>query len=314
MFLWFLRKKSGELFKNEYRVPEIIKSKALRMVNKSWKNKKTTLRKWSVIPNKSWNNRPNGVKREDWDKLVDLHDSEADKILREIGKESRKLLKALHTTGRDGIAHRRRVMEQQSPNGSVSRSVVYLATHVYKEIPQEALELMDPNCYEVKCREYVAQVRELNETEQYRDETHLDRDAVAKVFGVDDRGCVRGMGGGIPKTELIASKVPREQLRQQVLKTRAVEDRGMNGGGFQPAGSQRVILKNMRKRAVAVGYIFTNRPPIDDEFHLVLIDEICLLSESLCEGDGIFRDVSIGDKVMWPQHYVFPVTAGGDAF
>ncbi|XP_026381321.1 uncharacterized protein LOC113275950 [Papaver somniferum] len=200
---------------------------------------------------------------------------------------------------------------------------------------------MDPNYYEVKCREYVEQVRELNETEQYRDETHLDRDAVAKVFGVDDRGCVRGMGGGISKTELIASEVPREQLRQQVLKTRAVEDRvrnieetvetlmaglsfnpnpsnsnaqGMNGGGCQPAGSQRVILKNMRKRAVAVGYIFTNRPPIDDEFHLVLIDEICLPSESLCEGDGTFRDVSIGDKVMWPQYYVFPVAAGGAAF
>ncbi|KAI3876474.1 hypothetical protein MKX03_030291 [Papaver bracteatum] len=88
----------------------------------------------------------------------------------------------------------------------------------------------------------------------------------------------------------------------------------MNGGGCQPAGSQRVILKNMRKRSVAVGYIFTNRPPIDDEFHLVLIDEICLPSESLCEGDGTFRDVSIGDKVMWPQQYVIPVAAGGAGF
>ncbi|KAI3900840.1 hypothetical protein MKW92_051809, partial [Papaver armeniacum] len=38
-------------------------------------------------------------------------------------------------------------------------------------------------------------------------------------------GFVRGMGGGISKTELIASAVPREKLRQQVLKTRAVEDR-----------------------------------------------------------------------------------------
>ncbi|KAI3916653.1 hypothetical protein MKW98_026395 [Papaver atlanticum] len=77
-------------------------------------------------------------------------------------------------------------MEQQSPTMSVSRSVVYLATHVYKEIPQDELELMDPNSYEVKCREY--------------------------VFGVDDIGCVRGMGGGISKTELLASVVPREQL------------------------------------------------------------------------------------------------------
>ncbi|KAI3868821.1 hypothetical protein MKX03_017269 [Papaver bracteatum] len=85
----------------------------------------------------------------------------------------------------------------------------------------------------------------------------------------------------------------------------------MNGSGCEPAGSQRVILKNMRKRAVAVGYIFTNRPPIDDECHLFLIDEVCLPSENLYEGDGTFKDVSIGDKVMWPQQFVFPVVAGG---
>ncbi|KAI3904223.1 hypothetical protein MKW92_040868, partial [Papaver armeniacum] len=148
---WVLKEEIWRAIKNEYRVPAIIKSKAIRMANKSWKNKKITLRKWcdqfnTVAERK--NNRPNGVKREDWEKFVDLHNSEVDQILREIGKESRKLLKALHTTGRECIARRRHVMEQQSPTGSVSRFVVYLATHVYKEIPQEALELMDPNCYE----------------------------------------------------------------------------------------------------------------------------------------------------------------------
>lgn len=182
---------------------------------------------------------------------------------------------------------------------------------------------------------------ELNETEKYRDETHLDIYEVVKVFGVDDRGCVRGMGGGISNTGLLASVVPREQLRQQVLKTRVVQDRvcnldetvetlmaglscncnhsnsnaqGMDGGGYQLAGSPQVILRNMRKRVVAVGYIFTNMPPIDDEYHLVLIDEICLPSENLCEGEGTFKDVSTGDKVMWPQHYVFLVAAGGARF
>lgn len=53
----------------------------------------------------------------------------------------------------------------------------------------------------------------------------MDKDAVAAVLGTDNRCFVRGMGGGISKTELLASAVPREQLRQQVLKTIVVEDR-----------------------------------------------------------------------------------------
>ncbi|KAI3869593.1 hypothetical protein MKW92_036333, partial [Papaver armeniacum] len=104
---------------------------------------------------------------------------------------------------------------------------------------------------------------------------------------------------GISKTELIASAVPREKLRQQVLKTRAVEDRvhtlevtvetlmaglscnpstsnvnaqGSNGDGYQTR-SQGVILRNMRKRCVALGHIDRSRPLVNDEFHLVQIDE-----------------------------------------
>lgn len=45
------------------------------------------------------------------------------------------------------------------------------------------------------------------------------------MFGPDERGCVRGVGGGITKTELIASTVPMEQLRQEKLKTRALDGR-----------------------------------------------------------------------------------------
>ncbi|KAI3951927.1 hypothetical protein MKW98_012132, partial [Papaver atlanticum] len=296
---WVLKEEIWRAIKNEYRVPKVIKSKALRMANKSWNNMKTILRKWCDQFNtvaERLNNRPQGVKREDCEKFVKLHNSKADQKLREIGKESRKLLKALHTTGRDDIARRQHVMEQQSPTGSVTRTVVYLVTHVYQDIPEEQLELMDPYFYEINCREYVAKVRELNEMEQYREETHLDIDAVSTVFGVDDRGCVRGMEVGISKTELLASVVPREQLRKQVLKTRAVEDRvrslevtvetlmdglscnpntsnvnaqdydlhGMNGGGCQPR-TQRVIVRNMRKNCVALRCIDMSRPPPTDE-------------------------------------------------
>ncbi|XP_026429997.1 uncharacterized protein LOC113326492 [Papaver somniferum] len=138
-----LKEEIWRVIKNEYKVPEVIKCKALRMENKSWKNIKTILKKWcdrfSTVAERK-NNRPQGVKSDDWEKFVKMHDSEEDQKLREIGKESKKLLKVLHTTGRDGIARRRHIMEQQSPTGSVSRTVVYLATNVYQEIPQEALD------------------------------------------------------------------------------------------------------------------------------------------------------------------------------
>ncbi|KAI3844952.1 hypothetical protein MKX03_032956 [Papaver bracteatum] len=85
----------------------------------------------------------------------------------------------------------------------------------------------------------------------------------------------------------------------------------MNGGGCQPR-TQRVILRNMRKRTVALGLIDMSRPPINAENYLVVTDVICLPSESLFEGEGTFKDVTRGDKIMWPQHYVWLV-ASGDA-
>ncbi|KAI3900440.1 hypothetical protein MKW92_021949, partial [Papaver armeniacum] len=78
---------------------------------------------------------------------------------------------------------------------------------------------------------------------------------------------------------------------------------GMNDGGRQ-SRSHRVIMRNMRKSCVALGRIDSSRPPPNDEYHLVLIDEICLASESLCDGEGTFRDVIIGEKILWPQHSI----------
>lgn len=45
------------------------------------------------------------------------------------------------------------------------------------------------------------------------------------MFGPDDRGCVRGIGGKISKSELIASAISREQLRQERQKTKALDGR-----------------------------------------------------------------------------------------
>ncbi|KAI3982357.1 hypothetical protein MKX01_037890, partial [Papaver californicum] len=68
-------------------------------------------------------------------------------------------------------------MEKASPTGSVTRAHVYVATHVYQELPKESL---DPESYEAKLRTLVRKVRELLETDKFINETHLDRDAVTE--------------------------------------------------------------------------------------------------------------------------------------
>lgn len=128
------------------------------MANRSWKNRKTKLRRLAdkcvtVAERKS--NRPGCVTKEHWEAFVDMLNTDKDKKLRQIGKSSRKQVKALHSTGRDGIARRRDLMEQQSPTGTVTRSLVYLATHLYQEIPEDQLGLFGLDSYEVTSRKYV---------------------------------------------------------------------------------------------------------------------------------------------------------------
>lgn len=158
---WEQKELAWKSLKNFYRVPEFIKDKFLKMCNSSWKNRKRDLRKvcdkYPTVAERK-NNNPGDVKKEHWEAFVDMHNTDKDKKLRVIGKTSRKQLKALHSTGRDGIARRRDVMEEQSPTGSVTRSEVYLATHVYQEIPEDQLNQLDPNDYEFTCRKYVVSV------------------------------------------------------------------------------------------------------------------------------------------------------------
>lgn len=232
---------------NDYMVPQVLKDKVLKRAHKAWKNSKTPLRlicdKYTTVAEMK-NNRPGNVRKEDWEKFVDMVNKDEDRVIREKMKRARKELKALHSIGRVGIASRREEMEKQNP------------------IVQKT-------------------VRELYAMEENRNETPLDKDAVAKTFGVDGRGTVRGMGGGVSKTELRASAVSREQLRQEKLKTVAVETRvcgleetveelrqlalNANPSTSNPSNAQQmnvggrriqnIVLRNMRWGAVAFGRI-----------------------------------------------------------
>ncbi|KAI3978885.1 hypothetical protein MKX01_016060 [Papaver californicum] len=284
------------------------------MANLSLKNAKTKLR--SICDDCSTvaemkNKIPRNLKKGDWEAFVNIVSIREDKEVRERMKLARAQLKVAHSTGSRGISQRRHEMEQESPTED-------LASH------------FDPLSYEVTSREYVRKVRKLNETEKYRNETNLDKDAVAEVFGRDGRGVFRGLGGGISKTELRASAVSREQLSKEKLKTAAVENRvhilketveelraisvnpsTSNANNTQPmnVGGRRIqnfVLRNMRKDAVAFGRIDRSADKNDDYYYLVLIDEVVIGSENLYVGEGTLSSVEHGDKILWPKHSVCP--------
>ncbi|RZC47106.1 hypothetical protein C5167_040058 [Papaver somniferum] len=315
---------------NAYMVPEYLKAKALKMTNMLWKNAKTKLRAMCDDCSSVAEMRkriPKNLKKEDWDAFVDIVSKGEDKEVRERMKRARSKIKAAHSTGRRAIAKRRHEMEQASPTGKVLRVDLYLATHVYQEMSEE--DRLNVS-YEVTSRDYVQKVRELNETDEFRGETDLDKDAVAKVLGRDRRGVVRGFGGGVSKTELRASAVSRELLRKEKLKTAAVENRVRNleetveelralsvspdtnnANNTRPMNVdgqrvQYVVLSNMRKGAVAFGRIDRSADENDDFYFLVLIDEVVILTEPLCVGEGTLSSVKHGDKILWPKHSVGP--------
>lgn len=79
---------------------------------------------------------------------------------------------------------------------------------------------------------------------------------------------------------------------------------GMNcAGGVQPT-LEFVCLRNMRKKPVAFGRRDLTVPPPDNEYYLIMIDEIVLPNEGLCDDERTFEDVYVGESIVWPQTHV----------
>ncbi|KAI3936111.1 hypothetical protein MKW92_019745, partial [Papaver armeniacum] len=107
----------------------------------------------------------------------------------------------------------------------------YMATHVYKDIPDDPLHPKHVASKESEVREIYE--RDPNSSTQ----KHLDSDDVSsvggneiyhdivssEVFGRDGKGYVRGMGGEVSKTEILASAACREQLRIEKLKNQGLQ-------------------------------------------------------------------------------------------
>ncbi|KAF9590641.1 hypothetical protein IFM89_035959 [Coptis chinensis] len=94
--------------KDEYGIAEVYKKCQLKKFAKSWREYKHRLqvKHYDKYDNDDERKRhcPKGVKREDWDRFVDNEAKPSRKRMRLVGKNSRKALKLLHTSGRRGAA------------------------------------------------------------------------------------------------------------------------------------------------------------------------------------------------------------------
>ncbi|KAI3956093.1 hypothetical protein MKW98_027407, partial [Papaver atlanticum] len=103
---------------------------------------------------------------------------------------------------------------KESPNGEVDRPVFYMATHVYKNIPDDPLHPKHVSPKKlvsfVDFLSFIIWILML----------------VSSVGGSEIYhyiGYVRGMGGEVSKTEILASIATREQLGIEKLKSQCLQ-------------------------------------------------------------------------------------------
>ncbi|CAH9128236.1 unnamed protein product [Cuscuta epithymum] len=266
----------------EYSVPEVYRKKVLRKANIAWKNWKSSLRKKydkhkTDVDRKK--NRPRGMKKEDWEEFIVFCSTKADKGRREKGRKARGCAKRLHSSGRTGCARIAHKMKEESLTGDINRTELYLITHVRKV-----------GSTSMSTSEGLDQIRKLVADDPYLGHKDLDHDAVAMVCGPDGKGYVRGMGGGVTKTEIRASGPSREIARKekkqhevinneiiilreevatlkQLVQSNATkppqsqEFRDTSQGGESDLTTRTCFLKNLRRKVIAYGRLNTEAPP-----------------------------------------------------
>ncbi|KAF9603402.1 hypothetical protein IFM89_035848 [Coptis chinensis] len=131
--------------------------------------------------------------------------------MRVVGKNSRKALKLLHTSGRRGATSTIHNLKKKNPNIKITRTHSYMAIHTHKDGSFLAPERM-------------ARINVIIENDPSSIDLDLDNDPVAQVRGPDQYGHVLGMGVGVSKTSLIALGPAKEKLHQETQQRTMVEE------------------------------------------------------------------------------------------
>ncbi|KAF9588475.1 hypothetical protein IFM89_010501 [Coptis chinensis] len=204
-----------ELISKEFVVTGTTQALVLKKANEYWRKYKSKLRKIHDkfrTDEERKRNCPGCVRQEDWERFVDNESMEAAKLRRVKGKISREAAKARHRSGRKGSARLAHDMKKKNPNTLVTRTLVYVALHTND----------DGTCPTEEHRDEVESIKEIAAKDPSSTLLDLDHDPVARVYGPDSKGRVRGMGSGVTKRGLDASAPAKYQLKKQKEKESAL--------------------------------------------------------------------------------------------
>ncbi|RWR77220.1 hypothetical protein CKAN_00569900 [Cinnamomum micranthum f. kanehirae] len=333
-----------EIVSSMFGVPIQNKAYVLKKANAHWRNWKSKLRnnfydKYQTDVERK-NNPPKKVKKEDWEKFVNMCSMEESIAKRIHGKEARKALKSPHTSGRMGQARVAENLRQQNPGVEITRTQTWLATHTPKNGSARCIY-----------RERVASLYEDNPSIANKD---LDHDAVALILGRDNRGRVKGMGDGVSKTSIKYSgpykKALQKEHESQVILQAQVDNlekrlevesrdlrremdqmfaslsqantqmrpsakRGSSSQGSQSSQSQAAHLdqtvthtrgpsscelQHMTKKNIIVYGRLKGTELPEAGFYWIVLDEIVDGSVDLFDGERKLGDVILGDVLDWP--------------
>ncbi|XP_058115359.1 uncharacterized protein LOC131258224 isoform X3 [Magnolia sinica] len=203
-----VKDKLWSMIRGVYEVDEKHKEKVLQKMNLSLRKWKCQLRKHfdkfdQVAERKR--NCPKGVTQEEWDSFVDVESTEQSISRREKGKASRKEMKGPHTTGRRGAARTAEKMRKENPDTIITRTDLYMATHTRSDgsYPTQKLSVTMERIKSIIANDPASKQRD------------LDHDPVAQVCGRDSKGLVRGLGGGVSKTTIMASTPFMEEAQTE---------------------------------------------------------------------------------------------------
>ncbi|RWR91007.1 bromodomain-containing protein 4-like protein isoform X3 [Cinnamomum micranthum f. kanehirae] len=171
----------------------------------SWKDWKSKLRTGTYDKYQTDTERkqklPQYVKKEDWDRFVDIQSMPDYQAKRQCGKRARKEMKSPHTSGRKGQAHVAEELRKKFPDKEISRTDVFVETHTRKD-GSATCEQLD------KIKKTVLD----DPSSAYND---LENDALAQVLGPDTRGRVRGLGLGVSRTSMQHTHPYRIALQEE---------------------------------------------------------------------------------------------------
>ncbi|KAH9803018.1 hypothetical protein KPL71_001620 [Citrus sinensis] len=198
-----LKEDLWSLVQEKFVVDESRKRLALRMMGDCWRRYKSELTTKIKQANKEHNKarvlaliKPKNItSKEDWAKFVKERLSPEFKAIIKKFKEMRNNQEVVHSMGRLGYARKEHTMKKKSSNPSeITRVDVWIEGHLKKngqpvnEAASKALE----------------KVRECHHSKDNARSNNIRNDAIAKVFGPEKRGQVRGLGFGATPTQLEA--------------------------------------------------------------------------------------------------------------